>query len=205
MTTLSRRAMSARLGIAALGVGILSVVGAGAAVAATEDTIEVSVQIEPDAEPGALALTVAGDSVALTEGEPVGTDRVFTGTLPTVTVTDTRQASDVPAGTSWYVLGSISDFVSEGEQPDITAAEAFGWYPALLSGDGTNQIVAEGDPVPPGTENGFADEEFLASAADAAAAAGGTYTANAGLELRTPNTVAPGSYSATMTLSLFEG
>jgi hypothetical protein len=197
MTTLSRRAISSRLGIAALGVGILSVVGAGAAFGATEDTIEVSVQIAPDAEPGALALTVAGDSAALTEGDAEGTERVFTGTLPTVTVTDTRLREDNPA--DWYVVGSISDFAGDADQPDISSADSFGWAPAIVSGNEGEQIVAEGDPVEPGT--GFADEELLFSNDPDVA---GSFSASAGLELRTPNTVAPGSYAATMTLSLFE-
>jgi hypothetical protein len=52
---------------------------------------------------------------------------------------------------------------------------------------------------------GLVDQEILALAADSGAIAQeGTWSANADLFLRTPVTVAPGSYSATLTLSLFE-
>ena len=52
---------------------------------------------------------------------------------------------------------------------------------------------------------GLVDQELLALAIDSGAIASeGQWTANANLFLRTPATVAPGSYSSTLTLSLFE-
>ncbi|PVW03856.1 hypothetical protein DEA06_10795 [Microbacterium sp. Gd 4-13] len=206
MMTSTRNGLGARIGVAALGIGILTALGSGAAIAATEDSVDVSVEIEPNAEPGALALTVAGESAALTETDSIGTDRVFTGTLPTVTVTDTRLAEDVDPEAFWYVLGSITDFTGDADQPDILAADAFGWAPAITAGDPA--LVSEGDEVLPGAPfgSGFGDDqELLALADNAAAAAPGSYSANAELTLRTPGTVAPGSYAATITLSLFEG
>lgn len=197
-----RSGLGARVGVAALGVGILTVVGSGVALAAPvgEDTIDVSVEIAPAEVPGALALTVAGEAAPLTEGPQAGTDRVFTGTLPTVTVTDTREDADVPVDQRWYVLGSISDFVGDAEQPDISAEDSFGWYPALLTGDPGE--ISEGPAVDPGT-GGFKDPEFLAEAYDSETAPD-SVTANAQLRLQTPATVAAGRYSATLTLSLFE-
>ncbi len=202
MSFTSRRGLSARIGVAALGVGILAAAGSGSAFAADEDTVDVQVEIAPAAEPGVLALTVAGEATALTEGEPSGTDRTFTGTLPTVTVTDTRLAENVDPEAYWYVMGAISDFTGTAGQPAISSADSFGWYPTIVAGD--SSLVAPGDDVDPGI-GGFVDAELLANADTSAAAAGGSYSASAGLLLQTPATVAPGSYSATITLTLLEG
>ncbi|MFG6446120.1 hypothetical protein ACFXP7_12465 [Microbacterium sp. P06] len=202
----TRSGLGARIGVAALGVGILTVLGAGVATAATEDSVDVSVEIDPSVAPGALALTVAGDSAALTETDPIGTDRIFTGTLPTVTVTDTRLAEDVDPAAFWYVVGSMTDFTGDDGQADIIAGDSFGWTPAITAGnpeDGS-QLVGEGDEVAPGDGFGPDDKELLALADNSAAAAPGAYSANAELTLRTPGTVEPGSYAATLTLSLFE-
>jgi hypothetical protein len=206
MTPTSRRGLSARIGVAALGVGILAVVGGGSAFAANEDTVDVSVEIDSAAEPGVLALTVAAESAVLTEGEAAGTNRTFSGTLPTVTVTDTRLPEDVDPASFWYVMGSITDFVGNAGQPDIVSADAFGWYPSILAGNpsGGDQVVAPGDDVDPGT-GGFLDAELLASVDSAVDAAGGAYSATAGLLLETPASVTPGAYSATITLTLLQG
>lgn len=206
MTPTSRRGLSARLGVAALGVGILAAVGGGSAFAADEDTVDVSVEIAPAAEPGVLALTVAAESAVLTEDEPSGANRTFTGTLPTVTVIDTRLPEDVDPASFWYVMGSITDFVGNAGQPDIVSADAFGWYPSIVAGNpaGGDQVVAPGDDVDPGT-GGFLDAELLASVDSAADAAGGAYSATAGLLLETPASVTPGAYSATITLTLLQG
>ncbi|OZD54381.1 hypothetical protein CH252_08750 [Rhodococcus sp. 06-1477-1B] len=206
MSPTSRRGLSARIGAAALGVGILAAVGGGSAFAADEDTIDVQVEIAPAAEPGVLALTVADDATTLTEGAASGTARTFAGTLPTVTVTDTRLAENVDPDAFWYVMGAISDFTGDAGQPAIRSAEAFGWYPDIVSGNpaGGSLVVAPGDDVDPGT-GGFVDAELLASVDSAADAAGGAYSATAGLLLKTPATVAPGAYSATITLTLLEG
>jgi hypothetical protein len=201
----TRHALGYRLAAAAAGAVTLSVVGAsGIALAADpygDTDVDVSVDIVELDEPGVLAMTVAGGSAALTESGSTATDRQFTGTLPTVTVTDTRDPADIPAGVYWYVLGSISDFVGNAGQPNILSADSFGWAPNLIAGDPGS--VSEGDVVEPG--DGFTDTEMLAMAFDSAAInTEGSWSANAGLTLRTPATVAPGQYSATLTLSLFE-
>jgi len=206
MSFTSRRGLSARIGVAALGVGILAAAGGGSAFAADEDSIDVQVEIAPAAEPGVLALTVADDATTLTEGEASGTDRTFAGTLPTVTVTDTRLAENIDPESFWYVMGAISDFTGSAGQPAISSADGFGWYPDIVSGNpaGGSQVVAPGDDVDPGT-GGFVDAELLANVDSAVDAAGGSYSATAGLLLKTPATVAPGAYSATITLTLLEG
>ncbi|MWC00075.1 hypothetical protein [Agromyces seonyuensis] len=194
--------LAARVGIAALGVGILAAVGTGAAVA--DENIDVSVEIEPGTDPGALSLTVANNSVALAEAAPTVTDRVFTGTLPTVTVTDTRPAGTItdPA-VEWYVMGSITDFSGDAGQPVIRSSDSFGWAPSVLSGAAG---VGAGEVVEPG-EGGFeadSHELLYETYTPGAPSQPGVWTANAELTLEAPLDVEPGRYGATLTLSLFE-
>ena len=205
---MTKRAMFGRS--IAVATGALMLVGvAGAALAddhGSED-IAVNVQIEDDGQ-GVLALSVAADSTTLTEQGSNGTYRQFTGTLPTVTVTDTRSADEVPDGAFWYVLGSSSDFVGSAGQPQIGAGH-LGWAPHLIDG-GASGGVAEGEQVDTILDAGpdavgLVDQELLAMAFDSAAIATEVqWTANADLFLRAPLDVAPGSYQASLTLSLFE-
>ncbi len=195
-------------------VGGLVLVGVGGAAIAEEvgtDGVDVNVTIEEQAA-GALSLSVAAESETLTEVEGASADyREFTGALPDVTVTDTR--SEVPEGVYWYVTGQASDFVGDAGQASITP-DHLGWTPELVTAG--NGEVAPGDEVPtsldestnPTTPNnvGLAGEELLQLALDSseATAANGEWTANADLTLKTPNDVEAGSYTSTVTLSLFE-
>ncbi|MEU4561200.1 hypothetical protein AB0F72_22685 [Actinoplanes sp. NPDC023936] len=171
--------------------------------------VEVTVDITEIREPGVLALTVAGTAVALTENGSDLTVRRFTGTLPTVTVTDTRTPAEIPDGSAWAVLGSSSDFTAPGRAP--ISAGHLGWKPRLIDGGDTG-LVAEGEevvpsvdePTQPGNNVGLVDQELLVSTYDSSAVTGGAYQVNAGLDLHTPADVAAGSYTATLTLSLFE-
>lgn len=170
--------------------------------------VDVNVSITPLTEPGVLAMSVAGTSTTLTESGSTATVRQFTGIMPTVTVTDTRDAADIPAGVGWYVVGSSSDFVGTAGQAPI-GAEYFGWTPHLIDG-GESGLVAEGEQVDTaldaGPDNvGLVDQELLALAIDSGEAqTDGSWTANADLFLKTPATVAAGSYASVLTLSLFE-
>ncbi|MBW6437011.1 hypothetical protein KZ829_25025 [Actinoplanes hulinensis] len=193
-----------------------SVLAAATALPATasadpgEAEVEVTVQIPEIEEPGVLALSVAGDAVALTENGSDLLVRQFTGRLPTVTVTDTRTLEEIPAGSSWAVLGSSGDFAGTAGQAPISAGH-LGWKPRLIDGGGTG-LVAEGeevvtvldDPTQPGNNVGLVDQELLVSTYDSAEVTGGAYTVDADLYLRTPADVAAGSYHSTLTLSLFE-
>lgn len=194
---------------AAVSAGALMLMGvAGAAFAETEDDVDVNVEIAPLVEPGELAMSVAPGDVTLVENGSDANRRQFTGSLPTVTVTDTRSEDEVPAGAFWYVVGTASDFVGSSGQPDISAGH-LGWAPKLLS-DSDSGLVAEGDPVGTVMDSGpnavgLVDQEFLVTTADSGAVLEeGTWSAGADLFLRTPIDVAPGSYSSTLTLSLFE-
>ncbi|MEW2477472.1 hypothetical protein AB0875_27140 [Micromonospora gifhornensis] len=175
-----------------------------------EAGVEVTVEIEEIREPGVLAMTVAADSVLLSEDGSTLLVRQFTGNLPTVTVTDTRTADEVPAGAAWAVLGSATDFVGDADQAPIGAGH-LGWKPKLIDGGDTG-LVSEGEevvtvldePTQPGNNVGLVDQELLVSTFDSGAVTPGEYTVDADLFLRTPADVEAGAYTSTLTLSLFE-
>ncbi|SMG48133.1 hypothetical protein [Agreia pratensis] len=204
-----KREFAARTSAVVVGTLLLTgLAGAAAAEEVGSDDVDVKVEIAEIEGPGVLAMSVGGTSTTLTETGSTELVRQFTGTLPTVTVTDTRAADEIPADVGWYVLGSSTDFVGDAGQTAI-GAEYLGWIPALIDG-GESGLVAEGDPVDTAIDGGddgvgLVDQELLALAIDSGAVASeGQWTANANLFLRTPATVAPGSYSSTLTLSLFE-
>ncbi|WP_204292780.1 hypothetical protein [Micromonospora gifhornensis] len=210
MNTSSRRRLFA---VGAAGALLAGSVAAGSpAFAAPGDSADVSVtvDIEEIKEPGVLAMSIAGDSVTLAEDGSTLLVRQFVGTLPTVTVTDTRTPDEVPAGAAWAVLGSATDFVGGAGQAPIGAGH-LGWKPKLIDG-GDSGLVSEGEevvtvvdePTQPGNNVGLVDQELLVSTFDSGAVAGGAYTVNADLFLRTPADVAAGAYTSTLTLSLFE-
>lgn len=205
--------MAVRMGTATLGALVLAGVG-GAGIAAAEENlggsdVDVTVDIPAIEQPGVLALTVAAESVSLAESGSTDLVRQFTGTLPTVTVTDTRTADEVSAGAYWYVLGTATDFAGSTGQPAI-GAEYLGWTPRLLAADPGS--VAAGDPVYSSVDIaqapdnvGLKDEELFAMASDSGAiATEGSWTATADLTLRVPADVAAGAYASKITLSLFE-
>ena len=203
----------------AVTIGTVLLVGvAGVAMAEEGDgdqDVAVNVEIAEITQPGVLAMSVAGTTTTLTEDGSDATVRQFTGALPVVTVTDTRDAEDIPEGAAWAVMGSSSDFIGSNGQAPISAGH-LGWRPALIEGSESGQ-VSEGDevvtviddpttePGVPGNNVGLVDQELLASAWESGAIIGeGRWTATANLFLRTPVTVAAGDYTANLTLSLFE-
>ena len=188
--------------------GAALLVSAGSAVMADEEHdaegVDVQVEIAPLAGPGALAMTIDGDSTTLVEGESTELERVFNGTLPKVTVTDTRAAEDVPADAAWYVVGTASNFHDE-ERVSTIQASNLGWSPQLVAGEGEGEAFVEvgGDVAP--SRPGVIDQDllFLADSAEANAG-GGVFSATADLDLVVPAAVPAGTYSSTITLSLFE-
>ncbi|MCC2031464.1 hypothetical protein [Microbacterium allomyrinae] len=212
---MNKRGLIARTAAGALG-GMLLIGVAGAAIADElgSDEVDVNVNIEALEPVGALTMSVAQGSTSLTEVASTDpTLRQFDGTLPTVTITDDRE--ETPADQYWYVTGQSSSFTAAGV-PDIGAGN-IGWVPALLSGDdeqvlpGDEIVTVLDDPTfgTPGTPSannvGLVGEELLAFAPNLTGElAPGEWTANAQLFLKTPVTVAPGNYSATITLTLWE-
>jgi hypothetical protein len=203
---MNRRSLWVRTAAGAFG-GVLLLGVAGAAIAdeVGNDDVDVNVEIEALPPVGALTMSVASNSTTLTEVASGDAEiREFDGTLPTVTVTDDRE--EVPAGVFWYVTGQSSAFTAAGVDP--IGAGHLGWTPALLTeGDGE---VAPGDTVDtvldtPPNNVGLVGEELLALSLDSTEARPvGEWQANADLFLKTPVDVAPGSYSATLTLTLWE-
>ncbi|WP_182903482.1 hypothetical protein [Microbispora sp. H10830] len=196
------------LGLTLAGAGL-----AGPAAAAddpgTGNGIDVSVNITPTTTPGQLSMTVADNNgVSLQENGSDAAARQFTGTLPTVTVTDTRSPEEIPQGEYWAVVGQASQFVATGDPAKTIGPEYLGWKPRLLS-DSSTGAVSAGEPVSSvvsdGTgapEVGLKGQELLVSTANSADEIG-TSKVNADLALRTSPDVAAGEYHSTLTLSLF--
>ncbi|WP_394554831.1 hypothetical protein ACDF64_08505 [Agromyces sp. MMS24-JH15] len=200
-----------RCAVGVVGGLMLASVGSLAFAADPGDSSGVDVKVDIAAvEHGALSLTVENTETTLTETGTTAEYRQFTGTLPTVTVTDTR--TDVPEGVYWYVVGQAGDFVGTAGQPVIPATQ-LGWTPADVF-DGAGEVGGGGEVVPasdtptlPGNNTGLASGEdllFLSLDSAAAQAAQGSWSTTAALKLKTPANVAPGSYHSLLTLSLFE-
>ncbi|GAA4717649.1 hypothetical protein APR04_003123 [Promicromonospora umidemergens] len=200
-----------RIAAAAASLAVATVGGLATTAMAAEgdDTgVGLSVTIE-DNTPGALSMSVApNDGVVLAEEGSDAEARQFVGSLPTVTVADTRDAEDVPEGSYWAVVGQASEFTAEGREP--IGPEYLGWAPRLLTPSPSGDIAA-GEPVssvlPDGSGGaavGLEGQELLLSTW-AAGSEAGPWDVTADLTLRTPADVPPGEYSSVLTLSLFEG
>ncbi|WP_214104698.1 hypothetical protein [Acrocarpospora catenulata] len=198
------------LAVSVLSLGLVGVaVPAMAADDPPSDGIDVSVNIEPIRVPGEVSMTVADNNgVTLTENGSDAAARQFTGTLPTVTVTDTRLPDEIPAGDFWAVVGQSSQFTAADDPAKTIGPEYLGWAPRLLSGSSTGAVAA-GEPVSSVVSDGtgapavgLQGQELLVSTADSAEEIG-THQVNADLALRTPADVAAGEYHSTLTLSLF--
>lgn len=204
-----KRGMVKRVSVAAAGGAMLAGV-AGAAFAQEQvgsgSDVDVNVTIE-DIDQGVLAMSVAGTTATLVEDGSTGTVRQFTGDLPTVTVTDTRSADEIPDGAFWWVEGTASSFTGDAGQEPI-GAENLGWSPSLAD-DGSGAVAVGPDVSPAldadGAPNnvGLQGQELLAMALTSEEAIG-SWEAGATLTLQVPADVEPGSYSSTLTLSLFE-
>ncbi|MFB9660345.1 hypothetical protein ACFQS3_11310 [Glycomyces mayteni] len=198
-----------RASVAAVGGAMLAGV-AGAAFAQDQvgsgSDVDVNVAIE-DIDEGVLAMSVDGTTATLVEDGSTGTVRQFTGELPTVTVTDTRAADEIPDGAFWWVEGTASSFTGDAGQDPI-GAENLGWSPTLAD-DGSG-AVAVGPDVAPALDAdeapnnvGLQGRELLAMALTSDDAIG-TWEAGAELTLQVPAGTEPGNYTSTITLSLFE-
>lgn len=199
---------------AGVGVLALALVGTAGAVAFGDDqvgdaSVDINVKIEKIEQPGFLAMSVASNSVQLQENGSDSTRRQFTGTLPTVTVTDSRSVDEIPADAAWAVLGSVSNFTGSAGQADIAAGH-LGWEPSLVSANDGDGLVVAGDAVDTVLDQGpssvgLKDKELLVSTWNSAQVhEEGSWEANAEMFLRTPVDVEPGNYSSVLTLSLFE-
>ncbi|MFC5824649.1 hypothetical protein [Nonomuraea insulae] len=198
---------AAVLGIALAGAG-MGVAGPAVADDDPENGIDVTVTIEPSTTGGQVSMTVADNGgVSLQEDGSNAAARQFVGTLPTVTVTDSRRPEEIPAGDYWAVVGQAGEFTAtSGSEP--IGPQYLGWRPHLLSDSSTGAVEA-GEPVSSVISDGsgaptvgLRGQELLVSTANSADEIG-TWEVNADLALRTPVDVAAGEYHSTLTLSLF--
>jgi hypothetical protein len=203
-----------RIGLATLGLALLT---GGTAFAEDQvgdpQEVAMTVMVEGAAEPGLLYMTVAGNAVTLNETTSLDPAlRLFTGSLPDVTVTDTRDPGSIDPGVYWSVVGTAADFVGDAGQDAIPAGR-LGWEP-LLADDvdplsvyvGPKVLTTADSPTSTPPDNvGLVDQELLAIADNSAGIASeGSWTASANLFLKADSDVEPGTYVSTLTLSLFE-
>lgn len=139
-----------------------------------------------DVAPGAFSLALAGDTVNLTGGVVGGS---ATGALNKATVTDLRGSN---AG--WNLVGQVGDFANGASQ---IPGDNLGWAPTAAKVDASGSVAA-GAAVAPGAGLGSARTLCKAEAGSSA----GVFECGAGLTLDIPDSVAPGSYAATLTLTL---
>lgn len=207
---MSIRRTTARTAAAALGLALAGVGALTSTAAADDDTgIDVSVTIEDLTPPGVLAMSVAAnDGVTLTEDGSDASARQFVGTLPTVTVSDSRTSDEIPAGAFWAVVGQASAFTGNGVEP--LGPEYLGWAPRLLTPSSEGSVAA-GDPVSSVIEDGSGSaavglegQELLVSTW-ASGSEPGPWDVTADLALRVPTDTPAGDYTSVITLSLFEG
>jgi hypothetical protein len=163
-----------------------SVNPSGSLNAGGSNPIPISVTVAPS---GTLTVTVAANTgVALTVN-----GLVATGSLPNVTVTDTRNTFP-----GWSVSGIQSVF--QGQAPissSTISASQLGWAPAAV-GTLTGGATA-GPTVAPGTTPGLASASVLGSAPHGQGA--GTNVFTAALTLDIPPTAAAGTYTGNMTIT----
>lgn len=141
--------------------------------------------VEP--EPGAFSWSIANTSATLgTATQHAGGTFGASGTLPAITVTDTRADS-----TGWTLNGKASNFTASGKS---FSGSALGWTPEA-SNVSPGATVTTGGSVAAG-EPGLAESRTLATTG-----AAGNATLNAGLTFLAPAGTSAGSYTSTLTIT----
>jgi Bacterial Ig-like domain (group 3) len=141
-------------------------------------------EIVADITQGAFTLAVAGNTAALAGGTVGGS---ATGNLNTATVTDLRGTN---AG--WDLTGQMEDFNTVPATTPIPAGNLT-WAPTANKTSGSGTVTA-------GASADLGAARTLCSAA--ATSSAGVFTCAGGLTLSVPDSASPGSYAATLTLTL---
>ena len=160
-----------------------------------DSDIPVTAQIPArgEGEPGALVLSVADGSLALGNARNAGDRLRLAGTLPQVSVTDTRAAG------GWTVTGQSSDLTADDAR--TVRAANLGWAPFVVDGAATPGLRVA-STMSGGA--GLAAPATLGSGAVAGAGAvAGTSVLGADVELEVPVDTKAGSYAGAVTVSLF--
>ena len=152
----------------------------------------------PEGENGVLALTVAdfGEGLSLSEPVNVGDRLRLTGTLPEVTVTDSRTVRQAGLG-GWAVTGHSDAFTSAGQ---TIGAEHLGWSPVILT---PRPGLVSGSEVLTVLDDGPGLETPAELASADAQGRFGTSRLGANLRLEVPVDTQPGTYTGNLVVSLF--
>ncbi|WP_433062352.1 HtaA domain-containing protein [Dactylosporangium sp. CS-033363] len=142
-----------------------------------------SQELAVDIPGGPLTLSSAGGTVNLT-GASIG--GAATGTLNPNTVSDLRGTN---AG--WNLVGQVEDFTGDA---GTIGADQLAWAPTATAAPGAGTVTAGGAATGLNTGRTLCKSDSGASA--------GVFTCGAGLTLNIPATAKPGSYTATLTLTL---
>ncbi|MEV0567193.1 substrate-binding domain-containing protein [Dactylosporangium sp. NPDC050588] len=146
--------------------------------------------VDADVATGVFSLAVEDDVAVLTGGS-VGGEAI--GGLPAVTVTDLRGTDP-----GWNVTAQVEDFVHSARTDATIPGAQLGWDPAAEDGGGSGHAAA-GVRVVPGS-GGLAGGATLCAAP--AGGSAGTFHCFATLILAVPDSTLPGTYAATLTLTL---
>jgi len=139
--------------------------------------------------PGGLSVTQTGSTIDLGSITLNGREQTLSGALNQVTVVDAR-GTDL----GWQLTGAVSALTSEnGTIPATDVA----WTPSCAAVEGSPSTVTAGTAGPLGT-----GATLCSQAPSPGTPTGGTATADAELTVITPAFIAPGTYTATLTLTL---
>ena len=192
--------------------GALLLAAAGSAIAASADDqvddgqrVDVNVAVTDRYPSGVLAMSVAADETALTEinsGDPLV--REFTGTLPTVTVTDTRSRCRTCRGTCWE-RRATSSAAPTASPPTISGGHRRS-PPTTVTRSHPGETSRPWSTTPDSAGLGYPDGELLYVNSDQLESYhAGSWSASAGLDLKVARGGRPaGNYTSVITLSLFE-
>jgi hypothetical protein len=155
----------------------------------TDDLTISATVVQGPGDLGSFSWTIDADdrAVVLSNAVDRGAYLQSTGALKPVKITDTRSGAP-----SWSVSGQVSDFTGG------LSGKYLGWTPNVTTpGAG----ATAGDAVATGIDsgNGLKDAAVLASATTGHGL--GTAVVGADLDLRIPAGTAPGTYTATLTLT----
>ena len=156
---------------------------------ATGSPVVVSFSITPS---GSLGVSVTPSTVSLTLNS-AGTQA--TGTLGTVTVTDSRNSYP-----GWSVSGQQANFTGSGSAAGQSiAGDQEGWQPAAVGTLGTG--VTLGPTIAPGTSPGGLGDTGGVLISATPGNGFGTNAANAALTLNIPAGTVAGSYAGNLTIT----
>jgi type 1 glutamine amidotransferase len=166
---------------------------------APDDASSIPVEVSVVDAPGALSLTVGnyGSAVKLLKQDTEDDLRwSFQGTLPTITIDDSRNNTQAGAG-GWAASGQSSDFTSAA---GTLTADHLGWAPRFVQ-PRAGVVLGDRSVTALDGGTGLSVPSPLASAPNADRRGSAQVTADLFLEL--PAGTTEGDYSARVTLSLF--